>query len=796
MKTCFLALAAVAVLGSAVAAQAVNDPAFNLVVNGNDGAPPIQVTVIKPGTIEIVTSSATPNVPFVLILGATYAPATLDFSVVTVDVSAPQILLDGINPTSFLDFFANTGPGASSTLGYPIGINIPLGPIGALQAIGLEPTAPFGVADTAVTELLVDEPCDYGTLLFGVGTSTLDQAAGFVSSSGSAGAIPGLSDYDLQPLNPNTFQQFIGNSSAPGSIHREQVPFPEPQSNQENGTFEYIRTLYGDLYHFEDNATGEFGFFLVNGTTITEIPGSRMPNGTSATSPWEIEVGISNDQSMLAAVFDPLSGSDQVFVMKLDGTTFPGGASIVDVTPLSAPVAINEESLTIVNGMCYFVDGTVDGFLYRVDLAAPGPGNVILLPPLGIGLPSLIVDGELFVHGPSQSIVLQGGASTTTEDLYVISNIGGGVDTITNVSNFPTATQIEVFGDSWDGVDGRISVSPDGSRVAFVVQTTSTQEDVFWTTTDGSMVAQNLTPDAAFAAALDTVLDLNFHANDGLFFFYGTSTTLMDLYHADLGGMAPAYVNVTATSGSTTVPFASGGTIEADGYFTLPDRMIFSRDGTLTFGPSAGTTNAFNLVGVLYGGPNALTPYNVTGDEFGTTVPGSGITANGSETIGTGLELVFAPTGTMVWFKSAVHPSTTNEDLWAFDAASTAPAFRFGLDASGSVIDNIRPDPSGFTSLFSWETTADEEIHQAIFTLPGATQLTNDPNSTSNDVTDGSIRYFAPGAGCLGFFYAQGTNSTTTPTDAQLYGFDLSAGSGFVIADTPLTYWTFGVSYP
>lgn len=796
MKSLLFASLVLVLIGPGLMAQAQNDGTFSLVVNGEDGSAPIQETVIKPGSIELVVSSASPNVPYILLYGTQFQPATLDFGVVQVDVANPQIIADGVSPMEFLDLLANTGGAQESAFTFPMGTHLPNGPIGAFQAIGLEPTAPFGVADTATTVVALDEPCDFGTVKYGAGASISSHDVFFASSTGASGPLPGPGDYDMQSINPNQFQQFIGQASSPGDIYREQFPL-EAHSNQENTSFEYIETAFGNIYHFEDNQTSEFGFMIDVGAGVPmiEIPGSRMGNGGSATSPWEIEVAVSNDQSMLAAVFDPTSGSDQIFVMKLDGTTFPGGASIVDVTPATAPTTIAEESIRIVNGNCYFIDGTSSGFLYRADLGAPGPAAIVPLPLLGVGLPALTADGELYFHAASQSIFFQGGATSTTEDIFVISNIGAGSETIVNASNFPTATQIELFGDAYDGIDGRVAVSPDGSRVAFVVQTTSTHEDVYWTTTDGLSSAQNLTPDASFDSALDTTLDLNFATNGGVFFFYGTSSSLTDLYHADISGPAPVYTNVTATSGSTTVPFASGGDIDPDGYFTLPDRMFFARDGTLAFGPSVGTS-AFNLVGVLYSGANALTPYNITGDEFGTTVPGSGITANGGETASTGTELVFAPTGTMVWFKSSVLPSTTNEDLWAFDASSTAPAFRFGLDANGSTIDNIRPEPSGFLSLFSYESSGDEEVYQAIFTLPGAMQLTDDPTSTTNDITDGSIHYFPAGASCAGFAFARGTTSTTNPTDASIGGYDLAAGSEFTIADVMTNVWLFGVSYP
>jgi hypothetical protein len=786
-----------------LAAQATNDASLTFTVNGVDDAAPNTVQIQRPGTATLDITTQNPNLPVIIAFGSGITIADQIIGPVQVDVGpAAGTLVNGVSPTTFIDFLGNTGAGGSLQFSFPLGTQLATGPLVALQAFAVDFTAPGGVVDSSATLIELIAPIDYGTVSYLRGTSTGDTNS-FAANPGVGATAFNLpsANFDIESFNLNNFSEFVAASNEDIRAEVGPAALGRAITRAKNSSFDHIATIHGDVYLFDDlnSSPREFGFAIqgVSGTPLTEIPGTRFNNptstGFSTTNPFEFEGAVSPDQSTLAVVYDPSSGPDQVFLIKLDGTTFAStGTAVVDVTPGFANTAILEESLRFSGNNIYFVDGTTTGNMFRAPLDGSAAGTVVTFPNIGGGLPVTIVDGEVFYVSSTDSLIVQAGNSATAEDLFVISNTGG-VETITNITNFGSATQIEEFGDAYDGIDGQIAVSPDGSRCAFIV-VDNADDELYWVTTDGLGTPEHLTPDTNFAVEIDDIIELNFYNNQNIMFFAGTSTSAMDLYNADVSvPAAPSFTNVTLTNGQSgaTLPIANAAaSVDPDGLIFLADRMIFGRDGT----PSAGTgsSTSFGLVGVEYA---TLTPYNILGDEFAGAAGEVGF-----ETSQTGFELTFSATGNQVWFKSSVGgSSSSDEELFGFDATVSAPATNFTLagGVGSAQVDNISPDPTGISCAFSYRpsSTGDEEVFLAVIGVPGVTQVTDNPGS-SDDVTDGSIVWFPLTNPSLGFVYAQGTTSTANPSDAVLRAVDISTGLTTDIDDTQEAYHVTAISFP
>ncbi|MEZ6194209.1 MAG: hypothetical protein R3F20_00545 [Planctomycetota bacterium] len=422
-------LAVVVAFSSGAFAQATNDANLTFTVNGVDDAAPNVVDIQRPGVAVLDVVTGNPNLPFIIAFGANIAIADQIIGPVQVDVGpGAGTLVNGVTPTTFLDFLGNTGAGASAQFSFPLGTQLPLGPLVALQAFAVDFTVPGAVVDSSATLINMIQPLDYGTVAYLAGNSTADV------NSFSAQAGVGMIQYDLpgpsidiESLNTNEFTQFVSNTSL--SIRGERTPtVPGPAFNvAKNASYDHIRTIHGDLYHFDDLLSNprEFGFALVPGAGLPpiEIPGTRFTNptttGFSTTSPWEIECAISPDHSTLAVVYDPSSGNDQIFLIKLDGTTFAStGTAIVDVTPGFAQTTILEESITFSGSRVYFVDNTATGNLFSAPLDGSAVGVPVNFPLIGGALPVTAVDGEMFYVPVLDSIIVQAGNGTTAEDLF------------------------------------------------------------------------------------------------------------------------------------------------------------------------------------------------------------------------------------------------------------------------------------------------------------------------------------------------------------------------------------------
>ena len=792
-----VAAAILALSATALNAQSVNDATGSMILNSVNGTAPNTLQVVPPTTINM-EFSGNPNVPFILLHAPTISVGEQIFGPgLSLDIgplAGASILANGISPSSFFDFFANTGPG-SSVLSFVAPGNLPSGSIGALQAIFLDFTLPGMVKLSAATEIIVAQPCDYGTAHYGRGPSGSDvggQLGDGATLSTTPSAVPS-SNFDVETTYLARMDYLTSGTSAPGDIDRFRAPTVDhPIRDARNSSFMNIKTIHGNIYHYQDLTVtpNEFGYFMDpgNGMPAFDLPFTRMTNGTSTSTCYETEIAISWDSSTMAVVFDPASTNptgttDKVLLFRIDGGTFmANGQSMIDVTPAGANASILEESLTFSDGKLHFVDGTSTGVLYEVDIDPAGPATAVSIPPLGTGNIASLVDGEMYVHPGTRDIYFQAGASATEEDVFRIDNFTG---LVTNISNFAVATEMEEFGDDFDGSNGLISVSDTGLTVAYCARISGSHE-LYIGSAFSAFTPIHVTEDVTYSIIFNSVVDINMVNDDDCLFFFGTGTTAMDLFRYQVSTGASA--NLTGTSGSVVAPFTGTPGMDPDGYINLNGQMIFGRDGTLSLGANAGAS-AGNLVAVDLA---TFAVTNITGDEFGgATTVNTNLSSPG------GAEICLAANTDQVWFVGATVGATDHE-LWSFDASvpGAATMITSNLTGTGLDYDNLVIDAMGTTALVSVRLTGvssgDEEI--AMATLGGgiSAPLTNDLNTLS-DISDGSIRFLDPMAPCTGFIYAQGTNSSSNPTDAILQVYDLANGAGTVIDPTPGAYVIFGV---
>ena len=788
----------VAVFAATGVAQQLNGPGAGLVLNEVDGPPPNSVELVVPTSIDMVVSGF-PQSPFVLLQAPRISVGEFVLGPgMQLDIgpaASVLVLLDGQNPLG-LNIFANTGVNGSAQFTFPVSVVPPTGSSNSLQAVVVDfSSPPFMVAFTAASEIVLKEPVDYGRVTYARGPNSSTLAA--FETEATTGVNSPLSSpssaFDHQAIHLARFEHFYGNFTNPGSLDRHREPTPDrPLRSAENFDHQLIKTVFGGLFHYRDvtQSPAESGFCIspLDGGPAIDLAGTRYPNGTSSVSPWEFEIAISNDSTTMAAVLDQTDPSglpDRLFLVKLDGTSFTlTGTGIVEVTPVAALASIAEESMRFSHGMLYFVDGNSAGTLYRVPIDPLGPATAVALPLLGTQNAATTTDGELFRHAATGDLYLQAGASLAEEDLY---RVDGTTGVITNLSQFSSPRQIREFGDSYDGVDGRIAVSPSGNRVAFVV-VDSAADELYLAPTDASAVLVQVTSPTRFDPGIDVVIDLNHYDDDHVMFFAGTMGSKTDLYDFDHAMSILTNCTLTNSQPTSSLPIsaAPAAAIDPAGYFRGPGRMLFARDGLLAFGSEVGSP-VRNLVAIDYG---PLVVSNVTGDEFNGSVG-----PNIEELDAGDLELAFAPQSDLMWFAASLTTSADDE-LFTFNplipgvAATQVSSSGINL---GARFENLTPDVTGLSLIASFRMSpgSDEQIGIAS-AAGGFNQLTGTLGGNAG-VIDGTLRWVHPQAVGSGFFFAQGTGPLTNPFDARLRVFDLLTGDVNVVDSTPGDYWIFSV---
>lgn len=797
-------LATVLCLTLCAAAQQPNQAQATMTFSGSQGPPwPINATVSTPGILTIDVSGTATGVPFALFTGPLNVGALTTGNGQIVDIGTPPAFSD-LTP-----IFDGTQPGFPNALAFlgatataQFVINVPPGVnpgSGAYQTLVVDPAHPDGVALTAATVLTIVPPLNYGSASYSRGADVSSHAGWTTTAPGPPSPWPGLSpDFDIEVMGLAGFQ-VLTSSGGTGShpYWRRQITTLggiQAVHVGTNGAFPYQKTFHGDLYCFQDKSTSPdtFGFMLAQGGSVPTLLSSSLLPGTGnaegQNQVFQPEIAV-HANLMLAVedreATDPIAPgqNDRVHLFTLDGSNLAiTGQPAADITPASPTLmGIAAESLTLTADHLFFVGSTststpATGLLFSAPTDGSAAAQVTIPNVTASGMAPTVVDGELRYSDDRTMVVFQAGTSASEEDLFVLRDITPGGFTLLNLSTFATSTEIEEFGDSSDGLDNQVAISPGNAQVAFVTRDAGSDE-LWVVAADGMTAAVQVSGATNFSADVDDFIELWWATDDDLLFFAGTATTLTDLYRYQVS--TGALTNLTQTNGQTATPFTGTppATIDNDGTWRSlsGNNLYFLRDT-----PSTAPQLVLNIVAVdllLFG----LT--DVTGNEFsaGTAPPIKFPTV-------TGMELAYAPQGDDMVFIAEVLTSL-DDDVWSFDATNAGEAVQLTSNggAAGIGIDNLAVDPTGTQVAFSVRNLLDEAIWTAAVGNPGSGALAV-ASGPGTDVTDGTIVWRSNG-----FYYALGTSDNANPLDASLRWYD----TGFVTATTvdaaTGSYWLFGV---
>ncbi len=551
----------------------------------------------------------------------------------------------------------------------------------------------------------------------------------------------------------NTFGPALNNDNH--EYHRITLP-PLPGSDGLFGTSDDVPPR--ELMRCYDNATKEGFFLLINkgpnpnapGADFYPIPGTRKKDSISTSlNSWKVAVQVSPDGSRFSAIYDDFSTiiDPQMFLIAADCTTpfldvnnLP--VSIVDVTPAGTKnfnQSNNVRTTIFTNNRLWLTrdvgtsadgDGRNDMTLWTVDIRSqkPTPSQVSI--PSNSNYTSTPVVDTI----PEMSMLIPRGGGTTMCFLAGNTIINGTAvlpDVITygdwyavteskptsaaNLTKFrlygPTGASVpkmDVPGESYNGIFGFASLSPDGTRLAFVSTHSNENggaagedDEVYVCSTidtDGNgegddaglvfdaPITTNARIDSTkIGNTLDNAHDLYLSDAKNLFFFYGVDNSTggivdrqMDLFHWD--GLNSTLTDVT--SPSNVPPITTAGTIAPEGYFLSPSlRYLFFSRGI------NGRTKT-NLVGVDLPTKKA---FNITGSEFAGASTGD--TDNGGKAGENFLWHLSYAGGlfpSLCYFAApltATAPNTTQ--VWVFDANYPTAAIQLTNDNSGATQENV-----------------------------------------------------------------------------------------------------------
>jgi len=306
----------------------------------------------------------------------------------------------------------------------------------------------------------------------------------------------------------------------------------------------------GLLIRFHDAANAESGLLHVASDGTTSVLLARPDVGGSPAL--VATIGVSAFEPRAALVEDEkLTGRGDVWLVRFDGGSFAStgtaarcvtaGATLPDATP---------SSLTFARGSLWCVDA--DSTLMRAPTDGSADAAAVVLP-LSAGLPPAMLSNEIAVSGDGSTLAFLGGVNEQSWDLYVADAAGGAANLTRAPGRYPSIGQLprEPNGPF-------VSLSPDGSRITYALE--HPDFDLYTRRSDGSDAPQPLTEDPQFDGSIsDGSTVITFAAR--VFFSMGRTPATHDFYRAAVGAGGPAFANLTATSGSTTLPFAKGSTL-------------------------------------------------------------------------------------------------------------------------------------------------------------------------------------------------------------------------------------------
>lgn len=518
----------------------------------------------------------------------------------------------------------------------------------------------------------------------------------------------------------------------------------------------------------------QFSLLSYNRATgaATVIPGSVWTDTGTAAAPAQqfFYFGVSRD-GVWGAIYVKDSNTTtpgfapMVWAFRTDGT-----APVVDITPAGTTTASSffDGTLAFSND---FLLASGSGGVFWTSATNPTQLQSLALPnTTASNAPNIWAFPFSWRIAPAGDVVYlplgsDAAASRAEMDIARLTN-NAGTPAVVNYTQFPVATGIAEFGyaaispstanNSSQGI--KSSVSPDGSKFAFLAATTTT------TAFPGLYVADGTPNPTLYTVPGATYYsEVAFVNNTTVLFFAGTSNTLQSFYQLDLTAGAQL---------GTITQIGTAADIRTRGQFWSLNKnwWYFIRSN------SASTLN--DIVGV-----NCATGavFSVTGTEFGTPGPVGTIRTGSFNTtadpwFALEMQLRRAPVGDYAYF-------TARREIGG-GVFEDANVFRFDIENGGQAVQvtNNAGTGAGATTVRNIEslTISADGMHLAwgerlgtassssedVFHFDlGTNTLTQCSVSTATGqtITDGSIR-FVGGSDPYGLVWSIGTGSTTVPT--------------------------------
>jgi len=306
----------------------------------------------------------------------------------------------------------------------------------------------------------------------------------------------------------------------------------------------------GLLIRFHDAANAESGLLHVASDGTTSVLLAQPDVGASPAL--LATIGVSAFEPRAALVEDEnVTGRGDVWLVRFDGGSFAStGTAAQRVTAGATAPDATPSSLSFARGSLWYVDE--DSTLMRAPTDGSADAAAVALP-FSAGLPPAMLSSEIAVSGDGSTLAFLGGVNEQSWDVYVADAAGGAANLTRAPGNYPSIGLLprEPRGPF-------VSLSPDGSRITYALE--HPDFDLYTRRSDGSDAPQPLTEDPQFDGSIsDGSTVITFAAR--VFFSMGRTPATHDFYRAAVGAGGPAFANLTATSGSTTLPFAKGSTL-------------------------------------------------------------------------------------------------------------------------------------------------------------------------------------------------------------------------------------------
>ncbi|HEX6884716.1 MAG TPA: hypothetical protein VF530_15180 [Planctomycetota bacterium] len=328
----------------------------------------------------------------------------------------------------------------------------------------------------------------------------------------------------------------------------------------------------GSLYKYRRDAAGggaSFGFFLVRaGGTVTplfELPGT----GTSgAVDPFPGHLACAGDGRAFLVASAPAAGGD-LWEIELVGRATNRTAHL-------GPLEFGQNGLALLGvwGLGVGADG-----VYRFERASGGLAHEVDLP-----LDADWFGSDVVASADESTVAFVAGIEPTRARVLTCRRFGDAV--------LASDRSMHVSGGGFlpeDRTGPALALSTDGSWVAWRAQGTYSREVFVRETRSGSRPPrEQLTSDANFYYTLNDTGVIAFFDRDSAVLFVGRGQGgdigIGDLFTVDLSASAaPAFANLTGTSGDVVVPFDYGTLNTADGLFQVPGSspsfLVHDRDG-------------------------------------------------------------------------------------------------------------------------------------------------------------------------------------------------------------------------